>query len=271
MSGLVELLGNHHGLGDGEAELAGGLLLEGGGGEWGRGGFLDGMDVDGSHLEGVTGGAGEQLLGLLGRAETRGEGAGDSLTVGETEACHHAEVFLRCEPLDFILALHDQPDGHRLDSSGREGGLDFLPQHRRQLETDDAVEDATRLLGVDQIEVDVAGVLDGVEYGVLCDFVENDAAGVAGFELQHLEQVPGDSLPLAVLIGSEPYGLRLLCALLQLRHECLLVVGNLIDRLEAVVDIDAEILLFQIADMSVARHHLEVRPEEFPDGLRFCG
>ncbi len=229
------------------------------------------MDVDGGHLEGVADRCRQQLFGLGLRAKACGQRAVDSLPVGETEPRADTEVFLRSEAFYLILPLHDEPHGHRLDASGRQGGLDFLPQHGRQLEAHDAIEHTARLLGVDEVDVDVAGILDGVEDGVLGDFVEDDAAGVGRLELQHLEQVPGNGLPLAVLIGSQPDGLGLLGAFLQLGHEGLLVVGNLVDGREAVVDIDAEILLFQIADMSVARHHLEVRPEEFPDGLRFCG
>ena len=101
--------------------------------------------------------------------------------------------------------------------------------------------------------------------------MEYDAARMLGFEFQHLEQVPRDSLPLAVLIGSEPYGLGLRGVLLQLGHQRLLVVGNLIDRFEIIVDIDTEVLLLQVADMPVARHHLEIGTEKFPDCLGFGG
>jgi hypothetical protein len=75
--------------------------------------------------------------------------------------------------------------------------------------------------------------------------------------------VPCYGLPFAVLIRCQPNGLRLGCRLLKLRHQSFLVIGNFIDWSKAVLDIDAEIALAEIADMSIARHHFIVLAEEF--------
>ncbi len=158
-----------------------------------------------------------------------------------------------------------------MHAPGRKSRFDFFPKHRRKFETHDAVEHTTRLLGIHQVDVDVARILYSMENSILCDFVEDDSLGGFRLKLQHLIQVPGYSLPLAVLIGSEPHHLCLLSFLLKLRHKGLLVIGNLIFRHETVIHVDAEILLPQIADMAVARHHGEVRAEELSDGFRFRG
>ena len=61
------------------------------------------------------------------------------------------------------FAVHYQFYGYRLDAAGREGWFYFSPEHGRKLETYNAVEHASGLLGIDQIVVDVAWILDGVE------------------------------------------------------------------------------------------------------------
>ena len=54
------------------------------------------------------------------------------------------------------LALDDEPRGDGLDAACREALRDLLPEHRRDLVAVEAVEDAPRLLGVDEAIVDVA-------------------------------------------------------------------------------------------------------------------
>ena len=56
--------------------------------------------------------------------------------------------------------------------------LHLAPQHWRQLESDDAVEHAACLLGIDQVHVEMARMLDSLDDGRLGDFVEHDAAGL---------------------------------------------------------------------------------------------
>ncbi len=196
----------------------------------------------------------------------------DRRAVGCCEVGGDAVELLGGEFLDFVLALHNQSHGHRLHAAGRKRRLDFLPQHRRELEAHDAVEHAAGLLCVDEVEVDVARVGYGVEDGILGDFVEYDAAGILRLEFQHFVEVPGDSFPFAVLIGSEPYGLGLAGVFAEFGHKGFLVVGNFVDGLETVAfsrDVDAEIFFGQVANVAVARLHKEVGPEKFSDGLGF--
>src|SRR6185295_19982490 len=137
---LVEPLGEGHGLAGAEAELAGGLLLERRRGEgWCRGALplllLHTDDAVGrlaqplGVLSGVAFGPEEQSLLV---------GTGGQLAVGDLgEPCEErlldvfggepdvdAPVLDRNERIDLALALHDQPDGDRLDASRSPAGLD---------------------------------------------------------------------------------------------------------------------------------------------------
>ncbi len=108
-----------------------------------------------------------------------------------------------------------------------------------------------------------------MQYGVLGDFVKHDAARVFRLKFQHLVKVPGNSLPLAVLIGSEPHHLCLLCHLLKLGNKSLLVVGNLVFGSKTILHIDAEILFPEVAYVAVTRHYGEIGTKEFSDGFSF--
>ena len=83
--------------------------------------------------------------------------------------------------------------------------------------------------------------------------------------------MPCYSLPLAVLIGSEPDHFGLPGVFLQFGHKRLLVIRYLILRFEPFVLVKGEIFLPQVADMAVARHHREVGAEKFSDSLRLVG
>ena len=56
------------------------------------------------------------------------------------------------------LALTDQSDRDRLHAAGRAGLVDGAPEHRRDLVAHQSVEESATLLGVDQSQVEVAGL-----------------------------------------------------------------------------------------------------------------
>ena len=62
------------------------------------------------------------------------------------------------ERSDLALALDDQPQRHRLHAAADRRPLHPLPQQRADLVAHQPVEDAPRLLGIDQAHVDVAAV-----------------------------------------------------------------------------------------------------------------
>ena len=178
------------------------------------------------------------------------------------------------------LPLDHHPGGHALDPAGGQPGHDLLPQDGRHLVAVEAVEDAPGLLGVDQAAVEVAPLVDGAFDGRAGDLVEDHPLDRHPGS-QHLEEVPGDRLALAVLVGGQIDLAGLLDQLLQLGHLGLLLGGDHIERLEPVVDVDAQpgpgLALVggrdlvgpagQVPDVADGGLDHVVRPEQAGDGL----
>ena len=144
--------------------------------------------------------------------------------------------------------------------------FDLLPEDGREFESDEAVEDAPGLLGIDEIHVDGPGFLDGLEDGAFGDFVEYDPLGPVDGEPQHFGEVPCDGFSFAVFIGGEPYGFGF-GEFGEFVDDLFLVGGDFVDGFEALFDIDAEILFCEVADVSEARFDDVVLAEELFDGL----
>ena len=69
-------------------------------------------------------------------------------------------VFLGAERLALLLALDDDPQRDRLHPSGADAALDLLPEQRADLVADQPVEHAARLLGVEQMLIELARMGD---------------------------------------------------------------------------------------------------------------
>ncbi len=206
---LVKVLRHRHGLRHRHAQLAARLLLKRRGGERSGGiafgGLLLGLG-DGEDRPDATA---QERLGLVARVEAvRQLGLKDGLVlvVRGVELRHHAEIGRGAECYDLALALDDQTHGHALHATRRERRFHLFPQHGRELEADDAVQHAARLLGVHQIHVDGARGLYRAEYGGFGDLVEHDSLGLVDGQIEHLGEVPRYGLSLAVLIGRQPHG-----------------------------------------------------------------
>jgi hypothetical protein len=145
----------------------------------------------------------------------------------------------RAEGHALALPVDDQPRGDALDPAGREPRRDLAPEHRADLVAVETVEDAPRLLRVDQVHGQLAAVRDGLLDRGPGDLVE-DHAPHRHLRAQQVEQVPGDRLTLAVLVGREVERARLLAPGLELADARLLVGGDDVERLESVVDVDPE-------------------------------
>ncbi len=162
------------------------------------------------------------------------------------------------------LPLDHDPGGDRLHPAGGEPGHDLLPQHRGDLVAVEPVEDAAGLLGVDQVPVDLARVGDRRLDGRLGDLVEDHPLD-RHLGLERLQQVPGDRLALAVLIGGEEDLVDLLGQLDQLVDLLLAVRGDDVERREAVVDVDAEprprLLLYLAGTSSALRGRSRTCPK----------
>ena len=267
---LVEVLRDGHRLRYGHAQLAARLLLERRGGERRRREALRGLLFGLGHGEGGTDAGVEELLGLLAGLEARRElGLEDRFVgiAGGMELGDDAEVGRRTEGDDLAFALDDEPHGDALHAACGERRTHLLPEDGRELEADQTVEDAARLLGVDQIHVDRAGLLDGFEDGPLGDFVEDDTLGLVNGETQHFGQVPCDGFSFAVFIGRQPDRF-VLGQLGQLVHHLFLVGRDFVDGFESFADVYSQVLFREVADVSETRFDDIVLAEEFLDG--FC-
>ena len=178
---------------------------------------------------------------------------------------------LAVEGHDFLLAVHDEAQGDALHPASGEFGLDLAPQHGREFEAHEPVQHAPGLLRIHQVQVDVPGMLDGLQDGRLGDFMEYDAAGFRGVQAQRFRQVPGDGFPFAVLIGGEPDGLGGRRELLQFGDDFLLVGRNHVFGLEAVCDVHAQFLFLQVTDMSDAGFDEILFAQVLLDGLHLSG
>ena len=273
---LVEALSHPHGLTGVHPQLAGGLLLEGGGGE-GRGrtalvGLVlhagdarltpaDGLgDSGGPHLVEVDGGGldgGRAQLAVVIEVTAGGHappvegdeagGEGGVLTGGDVhrgqdggEVGLHPPVGGRAEGHALTLTLDDEAGGHRLHAPGGQTGTDLAPQDRADLVAHEAVQDAAGLLGIDEVDVQVASVAQGPGDGLAGDLGEDHAAH-RHLGLENLLKMPGDGLALAVVVGGQVELVGVLEGLLELGDRLLLVrVDHVVGR-EVVLDVNREL------------------------------
>ncbi len=277
---LVEPLRDLHGAGGGEAELPRRLLLQRRGGERCRRIAADRLGLDRRHRVGA--GAERRLDGagggLVGDVEPAELGAVVTHRAGDEaggrrglEGDLDAPVFLRLEQLDLALAVADQPQRDRLHPAGGAGAGKLPPQDRRQREADEIVERAAGEIGVDQIAVDLARVPHRVEDRVLGDRVEDDALDRLvldrALRAEHLEQVPGDRLALAVRVGGKDQPVGAVHRRGDLRQPLARLGVHLPMHREVVLGIDRAVLRRQIADVPVGRDHLIARAQVLVDGL----
>ena len=87
-------------------------------------------------------------------------------------------VFLGDEGANFPLPLDDQSQSHGLHAPGGETPADLVPKKRRNLVADQAVENAPRLLGVDQVGVQLTRMLKSGADGPRRNLIERDAEDV---------------------------------------------------------------------------------------------
>ena len=268
-AGLVQPLGDLHGAGHREAQLPRGLLLEGGGGKRSRGLALGRLAFHAVGLEGGAVGGLQDLGGDLGGVEALVEVGLEALaTCGQLG--RDLVVTLGLEGEDLPFALHDKADGDALDPAGGQRGSDLFPEDRGKLVAHEAVQHPAGLLGHHEGHVDLAGIVDGAEDGLLGDLAEDDALGLRLRQAERFLQVPADGLSLAVLIRREPDGLGGLGEFLQFTEPAL-VGGHLIGGHEPVFDVDGQLSPGQVPDVSIAGSDNVVPTEVSFDGLGLGG
>ena len=166
-----------------------------------------------------------RLAGIV-RLQASSENTGDRPVVRGFEL--HSKSF----------ALHDDARSDGLHASGRQALANLAPQHRGDLVAIQPVENATGLLSLDHVVVQLASVRDRLTDCLWRDFVEDHAVH-GHLRLEQLDQVPRDGLALAVLVSGEVESVGLLQQVLELCDLRLLVGSDDVDRREAVVRVDS--------------------------------
>ncbi len=133
--------------------------------------------------------------------------------------------------------LDQEPDGDRLDPSGREAGGDLLPEQGGEGVADQAVEDPAGLLGPDQVQVEFPGDGEGVLDRLGGNFVEDHPPDRA-VGLEDLGQVPADRFAFPVLVRRQVEFGGVLDQLFQGGYRLLLGRRDDVERREVVFDID---------------------------------
>ena len=133
--------------------------------------------------------------------------------LGGSELGVDRPVFFFLEGADLALALYDQAQRHRLHPAGGEPAPDFVPQQRRDLIADNAVEHASRLLRIHQVLVDLPRMLESFLHRPLGDLIESDAMDrdavrllatlAAAIARQFLGEMRRDGFAFAIRIGGE--------------------------------------------------------------------
>ncbi len=176
----------------------------------------------------------------------------------------HRPILHRDKRVNLAFAIHDEPQRHRLDASRRKPRAHLLPQDRADAVTDQPVQHAPRLLGVDQVHVDGARMRKRLVDGMLGDLVKDHALRQTRFDLGGFHQVPGDRLALAVGVGGQVNLSVTLRQFFQFLDNFLLLVGDAILRLEVMFDVHRKRRAEQITDVADGGLHRVSLAEEAP-------
>ena len=169
-----------------------------------------------------------------------------------------------------FFAFDDEANRGALHATSGESTVDLAPQDRRHLISVETVEDSACFGGVHQLVVDSTRVGEGVLDGGLGDLVEHHAVH-GDLRLQIFLEVGGNGLPLAVFVGGEIEGACILEERLQVLDDRCSALGQLVVRLEAVLDVDGETFAWQVGNVADRCANVESITEIFGDRFRLGG
>ena len=187
------------------------------------------------------------------------------------QARSNIPVFLRDELLDLDLAIDHDAQRHRLHASSRARAWQLAPQDGREREAHEIVERAAGEIGVHQLLVDLARVLDRFRYRLLGYGVERHALDRLALQhlavVERLEHMPRDRLALAIRVGCEDQTVGF-------AHR----IGDFLDVLdrlsidvprhrEVLVGLHGTVFRGQVPDVAVRRHHLVPGAQVLVDGF----
>ncbi len=166
---------------------------------------------------------------------------------------------------DLLLAPGDQAQGDRLHAAGALGVFRDLSQGRADHPADDPVEDATRLLRVDESRRQIARFGDGLLHFTLGNRVKDDSA--VGVLADEFADMPGDRLAFAVGIHREQNFLGVFRERFQLRDRARRAIDHLVGHNDLpVLEFDRQIAFRrQVPHMSERGGDAVVGSEKAPD------
>ena len=279
---FIQALRQAHGAAGGKSKFARRFLLQGRRGErwrWAALAFL-GLHFgnDQTALRRLEQGAARGLrIGVVGQIELL-----ELLAAQLQQACGKAQIRMRAvgldrpvlarvERFDFFLALRDHAQRRRLHASGGQSSLHLAPQHRRQIEADQVIQRAPRLLGVHQIQRQLARIGNGFGDRVWRNLGKHYAMQGLAFEQLALAQdfgdMPGNGFAFAIQVGCQIQGVGLGRGLGDRIDMFFIALDDFIGHREIVVGIDCAFLRPQVAHVAVGCQHVEILAEVFVDRL----
>ena len=273
---FIKALGDVHGAFGGVAQALVGALLERGGNERRLRVFLAFLFLNFGNNERLALDSRLKLFGRIGIADDRFfavnlvQVALERLPFGVFfQPGVEQPVLFRHKRLPFLLAVHNQAQGHGLHAPGRDAPFHFLPKQRRNFVAHQAVKNAPGLLRVKQVGVKLTRVFNRLPHRAGGDFVELNPLYIVVFRPDKFGHMPGDRLALAVGVGRKIHGVGLGGGRFQPGHHFFLARNNFILRSEIVRLVHPQSAGRQIAYMPHAGFHGKVIAQKFADGLNF--
>ena len=181
----------------------------------------------------------------------------------------HAPVFLRFKGADFVFALANQAQGGALHSAGAQAAPDFLPQQRGEVEADQIIQGAARLLRIHQAHIELARLFEGFLHAFFSHLVEHHAQGAlvqifdAAFGFEDFVDMPGNGFAFAVRVSGQIEGVGFFGG----GHDgvdVLFALGrHFIFHSEIVLGIDSAVFRHQIAHMAEGGQYFKIAAQVF--------
>ena len=180
-------------------------------------------------------------------------------------------IFFRHERGDLTLSLDDHAQGNGLDASGGNTSADLVPKQRAYLVADKPIENAARLLRVNNVFVDAPRLLHGCANRFRGDFIEENAKDFGLVSIENFLEVLADRFTFTIGVGCEKNAIGALRCSAEFLDDLLFAGNDFVDRFEIVLDIDAQFALGQIFHMAERGFNDKFLAQIFIYRVCFCG
>ena len=157
-----------------------------------------------------------------------------------------------------------------LHATGGDSAAHLVPEQRADLIADKTIENAPRLLRINDVLIDPAGFFDGRANRLRRDFIEEDAEDLGLVPVENFFQVLADRFAFTIRVSREKNAIGGLRCGAQFFNDLFFAGNDFVDRLEIVVDIDTELALGQILHVAERGFHDKVLAQIFVNRVCFC-